>query len=166
MLRKFFNTLSERFGDKRPQDNKQLFTTPIPEGRVNHTHTEYYFDEVESVDRWTTSGHMIWMNMEQNGYGSYDVQQRFKGYKANTLKSYASLEEATDMLIQRELYVLKNYGGVRELTYGNVKQYIENKDFTRGHILRYVKENPQILDGWFNRHATRPVPQAKNAPKP
>jgi hypothetical protein len=154
MLRRIFNYIRNRLPNA-PQEGDNLHTSAVPEGRVNHTYTEYYFDEVESVDRWTSHGHDIWLHMSRNQYGSYDVEQRFRGYRATRVKDYASFDEALDLLMTRELYVLKNYGGMRAPTSEGVKDYIAAHEFPRGHIFRYAKENPAALEGYLSR---RPAP--------
>ncbi len=129
-----------------------LHCTAVPEGRVNHEHHGEAPWETW-VDRWTTTGHALWYWASENGYGSYDYGSSIRKYGSRTHREYISLQDAVNLLTDREIHVMREYRGFSSsLSIGTLRDYIDDHSFDRGHIFGYLQENPLALEKYLQQN--------------
>lgn len=118
-------------------------------GNVNHS---VYDEDEDHTYRWQSGGHPVYLQMKKNEFGSYNIVQHMKfgwGWKPQVLREHLSQQEAVNLMLDREVYVLREFGGFSKgLTYQDVHDKIEAGGYKSDHIFAHVKANPDAFKGW------------------
>ncbi len=160
--------LFERFNANRP-----VTTTTTPTGQVNHvSYGERPWDYNDY--RWTTYNHPVRFEMHRNKFGSYDIDRLMKmgtfKWKRQSISSHLSKQDALNLLINREVQTMRDFGGYKKgINVAQLQEYIADNKFPGNHIFTYLKKNQPVLDKWLETAVEKkpePVKTPKQQPAP